>query len=352
MKKLLSLVLVAVLLLSASSSAFAATKDVDTNSKYSVVNNTSFQIENDYVKAFVKHMHNTDISISGGKTLKDGNGHNAFLCVTFKANQKDGYAIVNLADLKIIELSLNHSTPFSIADDIIYMGPLDYIKVKGGKGVNIRTNHVIPLAELSSGPQTKSGTIDNAIKQTMIEKLSNNPRSATRVSIPGAGDPSWAFNAGSYYGDCGINGLAMLEKWYDKYVSNNYLPSSLSSEKQIKRSIYNTCISSGYPTTGISERLMASLITAYSKSVGQNGYYLYAVDSPYDWASVCKRVDDNLPTLLSTEPGTPKYNYHYVISVGYADDGDPSNNQLYINDGWKNYVWLSSSYLHEMLPTY
>lgn len=57
------------------------------------------------------------------------------------------------------------------------------------------------------------------------------------------------------------------------------------------------------------------------------------------------------PTLLATQQDTPSYGGHYVVAVGYTDDGIPSHNQLDINDGWGKYVWLNSSYLQEELAT-
>lgn len=351
MKKIISLVLVLAISMSIAVPAFADTKStIKSTIKIGSEIFSDYKLECEYVKAFVKHMHDTDITITAVKTLQDASRQDSFIYITFTANNSNGYAILDLTNLMIIELSLTHLAPFNINDNIVYFGPLNYVRLKGENAVNVLDNNTISLNELSKvcgNFKNKSlGTkLDLNAKKQAIKLLSSSQASAVRKTISGSGSTSWAFKAGKYYGDCGINAIAMLEKWYDKYVNTNYLPSSLSTERNIKKSIFNMA----NPTTKIDASILASLITEHSQSVGLNGYYLYAVESLYDWVNTSNRIDENRPVLLSTINYTPKYKRHYVIAAGYTDDGIPSNNQLYVNDGWGGYVWLSSSYMVEMI---
>lgn len=356
-KTFLSLILVVMMSFTISSFAFAINTTTSDSTKNELSNDNSYQIECEYIKTFIRHMHNTDIIIKDYKTLLDTNGKESFLYVTFSNNKSTGYAILNLADMSIPELSLTNLAPFTVDESIIYLGPLNYVRHEGSSNVDVRTGKVVSLSEMTEASnafqsKTSGTTLGVEAKQKALADLVANTTLATRVTISGAGSSSWAYTAGLYYGDCGINAIAMIEKWYDTYVSSNYLPSNLSTEQSIKKSIYDYAKSNNYPTTSISESNLAGLITGHTESVGLSGRYLYATYSTYNWADTCDRIDDNRPTILSTVSSTPTYGRHYIIAVGYTDDGIPSNNELYVNDGWGDYVWLASSYMQEMVPTY
>jgi len=67
----------------------------------------------------------------------------------------------------------------------------------------------------------------------------------------------------------------MLEKHYGLYVNTNYLPSTLSSESDIKNSIYNYIVNNtSFPTTSLTNTQLASIIVGHTQSVGVSGYYL------------------------------------------------------------------------------
>lgn len=93
----------------------------------------------------------------------------------------------------------------------------------------------------------------------------------------------------------------MLEKYYDSYVNTNYLPSTLSSESDIKNSIYNYIVNNtSFPTTSLTNTQLASIIVGHTQSVGVSGYYLYTNSTNYNWTGLCSKInaDKPMPLLL------------------------------------------------------
>lgn len=305
----------------------------------------TFDLEKEYIKLYLQNVHETEIDIQNLKPLLNTSGFAKYLYVTFFSDNGEGYVILDIDNFTIIEMATNHTAPFDDSKEMIYIGPLSYIEISGNKLIEPFTKEEVTESDLLT---IQSRTITELSLEEKLEKIETlKTKRATRKTITGAGNSSWAFSAGRYYGDCGINVVAMIEKWYDKYESSNYLPPSLSSEAEIKESIFYF-LNEQYEMT---ESRAASCLRDHSREVGLNGKYIYTSHTSYDWADTCNRLDDDYPVILSIKYH-PVYNYHYVVAVGYSDDGDPDYNQLYINDGWGDYVWIDQSYANQAIFTY
>lgn len=304
-----------------------------------------FSEETNYLSLFIHNVHGVSISIDETVIMKNLTGDDQYLYLSFHADDGNGYAVMDLEDWTIIEMSLDSLPLYSVTGDMLYAGPLSFISLQDGVAYDSNTNQPIDI-EIKSNRASRFQSIDESTKQKMLSEANDLTR-ATRETISGSGSTTWAYSSGNVYGDCGVNAMAMLEKWYDTYVNTNYLPSNLSTESTIKNSIKSYIEGTGEPWQ-LSETRIAAAITAHTKKVGLNGYYLYGTTQTYSWSSICSRVTSNKPTLISIK-GEPTYGYHYVIVTGFSDTGTPSTNQFYVNNGWGGYAWINQSYTYRQI---
>lgn len=318
-----------------------------------VKNDLSF--ENQFLKLYMKNVMKEDINIVNVMQISDLTSAYRYLYYEIDNGKHLGYAILNADTLTITECAFDHVLPFKVNNNLVYGGPLVYLEYDESS-----------YLDKMSGKEVNTQTIQNMIsfqKSSLLPSiLSNNEKadlyldlSSTQSvinTISGSGNTSWVFNAGSYQGDCGVNAVAMVEKYYDLYVSSNYLPSSLTTEQQIKNSIANYILGDmAYPDLSIWENEWASVINQHSMSVGLSGYYLYSYSETYNWISTVQKIDDNRPMTISIK-NHPTYGYHYVVIAGYTDTADLSTSRLYVNTGWSShgFVWIDQSYGYKQMP--
>ena len=229
-----------------------------------------------------------------------------------------------------------------------------YIKYEKSHYIDISTNKIISDEALESLKGIESYINNTKLsindKTNKISELKNT-RSTIRT-ITGTGSSTWLYSSGNIQGDCGINCIAMLEKYYDSYVNTNYLPSTLSSESDIKNSIYNYIVNNtSFPTTSLTNTQLASIIVGHTQSVGVSGYYLYTYSTNYNWTGLCSKInaDKPMPLLLHNHP---TFGNHYVIACGYSDTAVPSTSRIYINSGWTStgFVWIYQNYCTYQFP--
>lgn len=336
MKKLKkSLLLITAISLLSTFTAFGATDSTSSNSV-------------EYVKDFISAYHNKNIDVKGHQELLDASGENTFTCIRFTADSQEGFAIVDNVAMCVTEIYFDKAAPFSENDTITYTGPFGYFITDGNAFYSImdETN----VTELSLAEATLELRAENSQTVYNPETSLLKTAKASSKTISGAGSSSWAYASGNIVGDCGINAVAMQLKWYDIYVSSNYLSNSYNSEANIKNGVYNYCISHGLPTK-FWENELATALVGFSQTAGINGTYLYAESKLPDWSTVTRVANSNRPLILSTNSNTPTYGTHYVISVGYNDTGSVTSNQVYCNDGWGKYAWINFIYVQKMVET-
>ena len=106
-----------------------------------------------------------------------------------------------------------------------------------------------------------------------------------------------------------------------------------------------------YPTGGLYDYQLADILTTHTISVGVNSFYLYAYAMNYNWATLCSRINSNLPCAMSVL-NHPTYGDHFVVACGYTDIADYSTSKIYINTGWSShgFVWIYQNYCDYLIP--
>ncbi len=353
--RIISTLIITMLLFMSNSFAFAANNISLTEDVTHLIEKNDLSFENRFLIHYMKNIMKEDINIASMTQISDLTGTYRYLYYEIDNGKHLGYAIMNADTLSITECAFDHVLPFRVNKNIVYGGPLIYLEFDkssyqdkmSGKEVNAQT--IQNMISFQKSSLSASILSDNE-KADLYRDLSSTQSVINTIS--GSGNTSWVFNAGSYQGDCGVNAVAMVEKYYDLYVSSNYLPSSLSTEQQIKNSIANYILGSmAYPNLTLSENEWASVITQHSMSVGLSSNYLYSYSETYNWISTVKKIDNNRPMTISIK-NHPTYGYHYVVVAGYTDTADLSTSRLYINTGWSShgFVWIDQSYGYRQMP--
>lgn len=307
-----------------------------------------------YVVNYIKNILHTNVTIKSKCDIKNLDHEKCFIYYVIDTGNVDGYVILDTETLRIPECSLEGTLPINANDNIIYGGLLTYFYEHSNVYYDLMSGEAVDIAIASKNQETRTENQHKILTTAeKVQKL-NNIRASESVikTIPGAGNSSWLFKSGQFYGDCGINCIAMLEKYYDLYVSSNYLPSTLSTERQIKQSINDYITNNtSYSTHAIDENNLDDIITQHSYTLNTS-HYLYANTSTYSWSTAVSKVTSNRPLAISIN-NHPTFDYHYVIVCGYTDTADLSTSRLYINTGWPDtagYVWIDQSYGYMQIP--
>lgn len=306
-----------------------------------------------YVISYMKNVMHSNVTIRSKSDVKNLNQEECLIYYILNTENGNGYVILDTETLIIPECSLESTLPITVNDSIIYGGILTYLNKKSGAYYDIMSGKNVEIATVSRMREMQEENKQRVLTETeKIQRLESIRASESVIrTVSGAGNSSWLFKSGRYYGDCGINCIAMLEKYYDLYVNSNYLPSTLTTESQIKQSI-NAYITNytGFSTTLIDENNLDDIISQHSYSLNTS-HYLYANTSTYSWSTAVSKVTSNRP-LAITIRNHPDFGYHYVIVCGYADTADLSTSRLYINSGWTDpgYVWIDQSYGYKQIP--
>lgn len=313
--------------------------------------NNHDEFADQYLIAYLKSVFNVDARIVNTVYLHGADNSN-FIYYEISIDGNVGYAIMDESSFVIPEIALDHTPAFDVTDQTVYAGLFTYIVREKENYYNLNSKQIVSAGNLEKLGQSQKLLRQNvpAIKRAGVVNTVTATNSVVKI-ITGSGNNSWLYNSGSYYGDCGINCIAMLEKYYDLYVNSSYLPSTLTSESQIKQSVYNYIVNNtGYSSTGINEYNFADIVTRHSMSVG-NGVYLYATTSAYSWSAVCKKINANRPVAISIR-NHPTFSYHYVIVCGFTDTADLSTSRLYVNSGWtsQGFIWIDQSYGYFQVP--
>ena len=318
--------------------------------------NETENLEDQYLIAYMKSVLQADIKVVSKQALSSLSGGLDYIFYIIEAEGNLGYAILNVNTWEIPECALDHIPPIPINSTTMYGGPLTYIAYNSNSNsyYDVYSNKSISMNEISEihklTANSKEATLGNEAKLQQLQTIL--ATSSTIKMIPGAGDTSWLYDTGRYAGDCGLNCIAMVEKYYDKYIDTNCLPNSLSTEQQIKNSIdsYREKYMPGTEKV-LLEYEVAELMTQHTRSVGLNSFYLYASDSIYNWRDVVSYIDKDLPMALLVH-NAPEYGNHYVVACGYTDTGSTATNRLYLNSGWaqNGFVWLDQKYAYKQIP--
>lgn len=235
-----------------------------------------------------------------------------------------GYVIVKADTEEIIEYAYEDNKYINdFTEHYYYGGPLTYYKAlfkeryneSADMVVDLKSNEVINISEIPSVVRNDS----SHVTQT-LENFNLKTRASGDVKLPHA---TKAYDYSPKNG-CGATASGILLEYYDTYVSDRYIASSLESSDGhlIIDAIYNRMSS---PSDGSTYAELSAALNIYLKQY----YKPHSVNTvTYGWDSVIKsNINKDRPCILGLT-SHPKYHEHWVVVTGY-------NTGVYIvNDGW------------------
>lgn len=254
---------------------------------------------------------------SSTKVLKDADGKERFCYLPFETG---GYLIYD-SKLNIIhEYSRkNGNAIVEESPELYYLGALRYFQKVGEKYVELPTGDTIVSADFTN----LADGIDRSVASKM--RMRSNARVVNRSNTINGTVPNYRHNPD---GICGSTASAMMLRWYDIYVNQNYVPSSLESSDGVVLIDHLRGYIEGN-TSGSTVGEVYGGIVAYcaDQGVGYDGSY-DVVNVSY----VVGRVDTyGTPFVLGLH-NHPKYKNHWVTGYGYSLRS--SGDFAIVNDGW------------------
>lgn len=306
----------------------------------------SYESEREYAISYLELNGFSINSISDPIELYNLNLELEAVCFTLN---KKGYIIVNVKDLDIPEFSFEASNPFVNGDyRYLYNGPTEYYYSDyKGKVFEARTNQEINKSELLL--KYDKNTINKMEKYNNLNNYKQTRLNSIVSSFVESGNIPYSLStwSSSYY--CGLDGCAIVLKYYDLHYSDSWLPSN-------------------YTTNGnVQDYLLSNL---YIKNTGTVGYYLVLGDGQftglrdylndqnitsyeayyqaYSLGYIHSLIDMGYPVITGILDN-PTYGDHWVITHGYLTGYDGVA-YLIVNDGWgSNNIYIAGSYCDEMV---
>lgn len=264
---------------------------------------------------------NKQIDFSDIQTLKDYDNTDRYYYLPFLTA---GYLIYD-KELDIVqEYSENRNNSYIENNtNLYYTGALGYYQKQDNNFIQITTGE-------SVGNEEDFEALAIEQKKNMKQKLSSsNSRLSmpnSRMSIMGV-VPNYEYNPD---GICGSTSAGMILRWYDIYVNDRYVPTSLESSDGVKLiQRLRTYIDDKSSARSSLPGDMYTGIISYCSDQGVNhdgGFSLASVDS------IVGRISSYQRPFIITVHNHPKYGNHAMAAYGY----NTVNGTFYVtvNDGW------------------
>lgn len=306
-RKVIALLLSMILVFSIPLNSFA----------YAAESNKNNLTDNIAIKNTLNDINET-ADYSNAKALKAADGTERYIYLPFSTG---GYLIYD-KNLDIIhEYSTNTGNEYIEKNtDIYYTGALRYFVKKNDYFVELSTGK-------SVGSAIKFTEIATTIEERISEKrqkLTSTRLAAARSTISGT-VPNYSYNPD---GICGSTASAMMLRWYDLYVNQNYVPSNLESSNGVNLIIHLRTYIEGN-TSGSTVGQVYSGIASYCSNRGVSHNVGYAV---VDINYIVGRIDTYGTPFVLGLYNHPTYNNHWVTCYGYSVSG--GYNFAIVNDGW------------------
>lgn len=310
-KSLISLLLITSL---STCVAFAQTTST-TSSPITLGQSKYLTIKTDAQKFLQKYKSN--VKLDDPIELYDANNEVIDL---FFADKTGGYVIMDTEDESVPEFSPKSNNNFinDRSKKYYYNGPTNYMEEKNNKIVDSTNKEEIgTLSDLKAKLKDNNTyrTVKNTSKsnQSLIKDYSSSPT----FSVITGTVPSYNYNKNN---NCGSTAAAMWLMWYDKYISDDYVPTPFESQTNLIDSImpYIEAGKGSYP------RHEQDGLYNWLKYVGKN----VEINLTYaNLGSIMGRVSNNQPYILGIT-GHPNYKEHWATGYGYY------SNYAIVNDGW------------------
>lgn len=310
MKKFLSLLLSLSLALSLSIPAFAA------NNRDTIP---------EHISTFVSSR-NENASVSDVVPMYDTNNNIIAWLYTL---DPVGYIVEDSSHEIIIEFSMTSAFERS-NDKLYYGGPTQFYTKASDNFVNIQSDSVVPLSEVSSNIRQFTATTR--------EVLSDNGNSIA----PLANTPPYSLDKNKFQtydynndGRCGSVAAAILLAWYNDNGYSNLVSSSMYSNDVTFTNYLYPHIEGLSSSTGSSTADLVSGLNWYLKTKNFSSKLSAVSLSNGSFSTYTKKIDNNTPVILDLN-AEPTYNEHWVVGYGYDyDQVVVKYNEFAIcDDGW------------------
>lgn len=256
---------------------------------------------------------------SNMKVLRDADNEERFYYLPFETG---GYLIYD-SNLNIVhEYSRDKGNAFIERNsDLYYLGALRYFHKVGGKYVELPTGNTIASADFTN--------LADAIEQNIISKtlMRSNTRAATASNTISGSVPNYSYNPD---GICGSTASAMMLRWYDLNVNQNYVPSSLESSDGVALIEHlRGYIDGDSPGSTTGDVYNGIISYCSNQGVSHDGGF-----SVVDISYVVGRVDTYERPFVLGLNNHPTYHDHWVTGYGYSIRS--SGDFAIVNDGWGN----------------
>jgi hypothetical protein len=333
-KKFVALILTASVGFSVTSVASAGEVDrVDQVSKQS-----EYSSIKEYGEAFLSSC-NKDIAPNDPIELYDAD--NTVAALFFPLKDK-GYIIINVKDYNVTEFSTESNNQY-ITDHnkkYFYNGPMGYMEEVNGIIVDSKTGDTIgSLSDLklelgdanvydesNMEIMNKLNTKEDNLSAVRSVKAKAKKPTLLKGTVPNYESEHYEINR---KGICGSVASAMLLRYYDLYVNDNYVPYSLESASG--EGLVNFLIPY---IQGEGEGSMPGDVQAGLESyVRDRGITQYFTIETAVMGLIMNSVASEKPYILGLW-NHPKYKSHWVTGYGYYQDS--SSAFAVVNDGWGN----------------
>lgn len=265
----------------------------------------------------------------------------------------NGGYIISTLDGKISEISTNNdSNPYLTCTDskLVYAGAFNYYKLDNNILVNIKNNTI-----LNTG-------FNNSIKEQNEYFLKENLENTSRASVPsGGGSLSWKGITSSRFsryagtgwinndGYCGAYAAAVMMAYFDDYLNDNLIPSSVRTRGSSSPGSLITKLISLTPH--VSETLpnhVSTGINSFINNYSTNKNIGTATNLYGTYTYVKLQCDNNRPICVGTISGD--YGKHWITVYQYAESSSTKYYRCVDNwgeyDVYIDYSWtLGSVYL-------
>lgn len=354
LRKIFTVLLSIVMLMSVSMTAFAA----ETEDSFSTADVATLSIDKDLVVSKIRENHGFVVTPTDAYYLFDTSGNPTYSCVEFSCpNGNDGYAIIDLSTYDLTLYSIEMRPPFNHNNKVIYSGLLDFAIVQNDNAhvFDVNSERTIDINAVKSSTRDNVVVLDPKTREAIVSEnfaLDVSERAAAAdVAVTGAYDETLVYsagnNSGSYTTDCGINAVAMYLRHLDKHFDDGYLPSNLTTEEKIKVSLAAYADTELGQLTSLTLSQLATLSNGHTKKYGTKATSISS--SSYSWTTYKNVINsgNGVPCILRIGAGETNYwdKAHFVIGVGYTSGATASSGSIRVNSGWSRlkYVYIGTS---------
>lgn len=304
-----------------------------------VNNNSSYASVKQYAQAYMKKYKSNSILKDPIKLYNMNND----VVALFFSDKTGGYIIINVDDKSIPEFSPSYNNKYIVDNSkkYFYNGPVTYMEEENGQIVDLNNN-----LNLGTLYQVKSKLKGKVVYGEAEKKnsFSVNKTSSQNLNLTSGYDywytimgsvPTYSYNPNSI---CGSTAAAMYLRYYDYYINDNYVPTSISSSDEVLLINYLVPYIDG-STPGSTPGELQTGITNYLRG---RGIYTSIYLDVLNMGIVAGLVGNDRPFIAGLN-NHPVYTNHWVTGYGYA--GNSSGSYIIVNDGWgASNVYINTIY--------